>query len=339
MKIAILKIGMNFLWNNPKDVVGGIGEAKAIIELLSETNKINIYSKIEKEENPIVNVSIKNINMFKNEEDILLIFNGFPGFDKNIIDIHEKQNNIINNFNGKVFYIFIDPELGLRNIEGINIKRKDLKIITSIFSRSIVKNKINENGNFIENIDNIYHFSFEKYPMLFEQLPYNKFPIYDLIYMGSFRKGKRLEKLKKYYSCVNNTHFFGRINKDNLKEHFDIMPIFHGAVKYEEIKYYINNSLCHVVIGDEFYEGNIFTPRIYECINYSTVCFIDIDMDPFRTLFKNDFNYVINKFDLISKMSYLKNNPSFRLQIINEQRKNINFKKHIYRKKLEDLLC
>lgn len=340
MNIAVIKIGMNFIWDNLNDVVGGIGEAKSVISLLSDTNKINIYSKIKEDKTINENIVVKNIENFKinnHDENVLLVFNGYPGFDKEIIHLHKKQSEIINNFKGNVYYIFIDPELPIRNIEDINITRKDIILVTSIYNILPAFCKINEFANIID-VNRIKYFPFEMYPLLNKKLEVKQKPEYDLMYMGSFRKGKRLEKILKYYSDIDNTHFFGRISEENIKNYVNKMPIFHGSVSYDNIKFEINNSLCHVVIGDSFYEGNIFTPRIYECINYSTVCFIDIDMDKEKKIFKNDFNYVSSKEELILKILILKNDLKFREQIIKEQYENVNFQKNEYSKLLKEII-
>ncbi|MFW6002120.1 MAG: hypothetical protein ACOCQD_02165 [archaeon] len=365
MRIGILKIGGRLTWDSI-DKTGGIGEAKAICELMaySPDNTVNIYTKMLKNErsNPINNIYIQDINEVDEiEDDVLIVFNGNVNFFGGQEDPEQIKNYILmNKFEGKVYYIFIDPELYLKqiynsiskkewgekyNIDDIEITRDDIRVITSIYNKEEAYKKITKGKIPIQN-NNIFYFPFEKYPLMKEGLPYTNDLWYDLMYMGTFRSGKREDKMIKFYfgHTKFTTTFIGKTKlKDFKKEYPEPVPIFEKPVKFEEINQHINRSVAHVCIGDKFYEGNILTPRIYESILNSTVCLIDIDMDPEKRVFADSealkkFNYVEDKEDVGKKVDRLKNNPEFRKKIIEHQQRTIDFTVDKYHKQFMELI-
>lgn len=365
MKIGILKIGGRLTWDSI-DKTGGVGEAKAICELMAHNsnNTVNVYTKMLKKEsaNPISNIYIHDINQIdKVEDDVLIIFNGNVNFFGGQEDPEQIKNYILmNNFDGKVYYIFIDPELYLKqihsnvskkewgqkySIDDVKITRDDIRVITSIYNPKEAFEKATK-GKIPIQKDNISYFTFEKYPLMKEGLPPTDDLWYDLMYMGTFRGGKREAKMIKFYFGHDKftTTFIGKTKlKDFKKEYPEPIPVFEKPVKFEEINQHINKSVAHVCIGDKFYEGNILTPRIYESILNSTVCLIDIDMDPEKRVFANSealkkFNYVEDKEDVEKKVNRLKNNPEFRKKIIEQQHRTIDFTIDQYHKQFMELI-
>jgi len=359
MSIGILKLGGRLTWD-AVDKTGGLGEAKAICELLAKHRKLYIYTKINNKDNlnPKHNINIWDINTVHDsldDHDILIIFNGHVNFyggaeNPEQIKIYE----LINKFKGKIFYILIDPNLYLKQIwnsvekkewgskyskEDIFITRNDINIITSIYNREAgvmlwSKGKIP--------FKTYNYFSFEKYPMIFAMLQPTSNLKYDILYMGTFRNGKRQDKMIKYYFGHKyiNSIFIGKTKlKDFTKKYSELIPEFLPPVQFKDIGTEVNQSIAHVCIGDKFYEGNILTPRIYECINFNTICFIDSDLDKNRYIFgDNDYFYVSSREEVEEKVLELKNNIDFRLEMLQKQRELINFDIDNYSQRLYNIL-
>lgn len=355
MNIGVLKLGARLTWD-AIDKTGGLGEIKALLDLLAIENIINIYTEIKDKENPhpVKNINIYNIlNVSEITDDVLLVANGninyFGGVDS---PAQTKNYILLNNFSKQVFYIWIDPELYPKQIwasiankswsnnylkDNIFIVRDDIKIITSIYNMKSAFEKVAK-GNVSIKKENIFYFPFEKYPLLQNvNLPTKESCVYDLLYMGTYRGGKRQDKMLKFYfghQKIKST-FIGKTKLENFtKSYKQPTPEFKPPVEFEKIKHDINDSIASVCIGDKFYEGNILTPRIYECILYNTVCFIDIDLDKKKQIFKNsllqEFNYVSSSKEVEDKILQLKNDSNFRDNIITLQKSDIDFDKNMY---------
>jgi len=347
--IGVLKLGGRLTWDS-KDRTGGLGEAKSICELLSHIFQINVYTKLlaKEDPNPMENINIYEI---KETEDIiddhLFVFNGNVNFFGGAEDPEQIKNyKLINSFKGTVYYIWIDPELYLKQIwpsmskkewvtkymqEDIEIIRDDIEIITSIYNINSAYDKYSKGKTIIKK-ENIHYFPFQKYPLLETGLSPSKNLEYDLMYMGTFRSGRRQDKMIKYYFGHNEVKstFIGKTKlKDFKKQYSEPVPEFLPPVNFSDIRYEINKTLAHINIGDKFYEGNIITPRIYECINFSTVCLIDRDMDPKKMVFNNDtlqkFCYINSLSEAKERLIKLKNDPEFRLEILSLQKKDTAF--------------
>lgn len=363
MKIAAMKIGSRLTWD-ANDKTGGLGEAKAMLELLADEHRVSVYTKLLKNENtfPKDNIYLFDIMAHEPNEEILLVFNGHVNFfggneDPEQIEIYKK----INAFKGEVYYIYIDPELYPTQIwksiekkpwakkykkEEIIIERK-INVITSVYNMWSAFEKLNKGGVVIEQ-KNIHYFPFEKYPLLTEGLDYNPQKDYQLMYMGTFRGGKREAKMIEFYFGHQDVRvdFIGKTKLEDFKKLPDkpglYAPTFNSPIPFEEVKYHVNKSLAHVCIGDKFYEGNILTPRIYECINFSTVCFIDLDLDSEKRVFNNEilrkFNYVANKKELKQRIEQLLKRPKLAEKIAKLQKEDIHFSRQSYLETFNEIL-
>jgi len=346
MNVGVLKLGGRLTWA-ATDKTGGIGEAKAICELIAmrDSNTVNVYTKVlDKEqsfENP-QNIFVHDISFFDEiKDDVLLVFNGNVNFFGGAEAPDQIRNYILmNRFKGKIFYIYIDPELQLKQIyksieskdwgskysrDDLEVTRKDIEVITSMYDKSFRCEKFKKSRI---NVNKFHFFPFEKYPLINNiPLRLKKNPKYDLIYMGTFRGGKRQDKMIKYYFGHEgfNTTFIGKTKlKDFKKNYSEPVPKFLPAVPFDKIRYEINNSLAHVCIGDKAYDGRILTPRIYESMLFGTVCLIDAQLDPTQLVFGmrpflQKFNYVWAKSDVHHRVTTLKREFQLRQDILGFQ--------------------
>ncbi len=371
MKLALIKLGARVSYGE-KDTSGGSGEARMIIQILRKSGcQVDVYTKLSKkdtypldEELNFYNISESYENINNHDYDALIVVNGRVNYFGGAEDRDQILNYwLINNFNKKVFYFYCDPSLTLSQTwpsvakkvwaknwqeKDINITRKDIIYISQPYNLKEVK-KVVDKGS-IE-ISNILHFPFEKFPCLLEKLPMKKNPSLDLSYGGTMRGGKRAKKMVKFYfgySDKINVEMFGKITAEDLekvklKNGSPREPIFSGTVPYAKFQEKMNDTLSHVVIGDEWYEGNDFAQRIYESIWASVVTFIDVDMDPQRKIYGhneicNKLLYVKDRNDVEKIISLIKEKKGLRERIIEEQFNSINFIESDYVEELEKLL-
>jgi hypothetical protein len=354
MKVAVIKLGSRISFN-ARDTSGGNGEARSIINMLHKGGaEVHIFTKILakddlRSEYHWHNIADEYLSLVG--YDHLVVLNGSVNFFGGAEDMEQLLNYcMINDFPGKVTYIFCDPSLTLKQIwpavekkpwgnkwseKQLNITRKDITYLSQPFDVDKVKGKLK--GNEIIP-SNIVHFPFEQFPCMNESIPFNNDPEVHLSYGGTMRGGKRQKKMAKFYfgqPDFINVEMFGKISAEDFDEkHIANLkhPNFTGPVKYDEMLSKMNKAMAHVVIGDPWYEQiNDIPQRLYESIMAGVVTFVDSDMDQVRRVFSNlapdlqDFIYVNSKEDLASKLEYLIAYPNFRKQIHELQVAAINF--------------
>jgi hypothetical protein len=343
MKIAILKLGGRIA-NEGHGITAF--EAVSVSKMLSYSNHVDCFTKISNKDKPIPELNILEItehyNKISGNYDALVVLNGNINFyggvetPEQILNLH-----IINNFDGPVFYIFIDTLLPLKNVwnsiqrkswskkyqeKDILITRKDIVYITMCYDTNAVYKITNKTGI---NPAKVIYFPFEKYAFFNDRLEYIGTKNIDLIYGANSFRNKREKKIIKFYFDFPEdikVLFYGKMKSTDFnsklvdKKRF---PLFEGPIKYNENLIKMNNALCTINISDTFNEGRQLNPRIYETVLGNVVSFMDIDYDPLKKAFKDpelqDFLYVKEKNDVIDKIKKLKLDNTFMKKIINLQ--------------------
>lgn len=371
MKVAVIKLGSRISWGG-KDTSGGNYEAKKIIEMLYKGGaSVDIYTKILKKDVLIDDYKFFNIedeflkcNKVERSYDALIVLNGnyncFGGVENPdaILNYY-----IINNFDGKVFYIYCDPSLTLKQCWGsikskewsknwskddIFISRDDITYIAQPYDLDSVKELIEPNG--IE-IKNIIHYPTEKFPCLDPVIPINLDYKTHLSYGGTMRGNRRIEKMIKYYFGYSediNVEMFGKIDIDELRKYMNKVknikrePLITGSVDAIQYLNKSNETLSHVVIGDKWYEGKDIPQRTYQSIYTSVVTFIDKELDPQKRVYSDhkigNFLYVESQDEVEKKIRDIKNNSNIREHIIKSQFEAINFDSDKYCKDFVSML-
>lgn len=364
MKVAVIKLGSRIAYGG-KDTSGGNGEAKAIIEMLHQGGaSVDIYTKILKKDIIPDYLNIWNIedeykNINNREYDALIVLNGSVNFFGGAEARDQILNyDLINNFHKKVFYIYCDPALTLRQIWGsiskkewsrnydindIFISRDDITYISQPYNLDSVKELLKKYDDV--SIKDIVHYPLEMFNCMDNKLPMVENPTYDLLYGGTMRSNRRIDKMIKFYFGYPddvNAHMFGKIKLPDLvkraeKKHEAGLsePSIGKSVNYSEYNKKVNDTLAHIVIGDKWYEGNDMPQRCYQSIWASTITFIDIELDPGKRVFAESefckkFNYVSSREEVIERLKNLKDHPSIRTKIIDEQFKAIKFDTKTY---------
>lgn len=383
MKIAVVKLGARVSFNS-KDSSGGNGEARSIIKMLASDsrNDVVVYTKVLSKdcESPYSNVNIYDIETHhtscnSQNYDALVVINGNVNFFGGAEDVPQILNYwMINNIKCPVFYVHCDPALSLRQLwpaiepkvwasnwdkKDIEIIRNDIICIHQPYNVEWLENEYSKKGRVP--IAKFVHYPLEKFPLLEETLPPNPTPMYDLMYGGTMRGGKREANLIKYYFGWNHDFFkvllFGKIDIKKFKklkklgmEDESSWPEFGKPVKYADMIPTMNNSLAHIVIGDDAYSKcEMINQRTYEAIAAGNIVFIDSAMDPSKRVYgsckdASDLLYVSSREDVESRLSLIKeqiaNDPLFVVErLIKLQNNAINFNAAKYCSQFTDLIA
>lgn len=259
-----------------------------------------------------------------NKLDALLIFNGPINFFGGSEDPGlPKQYELINSFDGPVFYVMTDgryPMAELWNLmllkpwhtkydeSKVRVTRDDIQYIYQGRDTSKLMDLNRRRKNNLEvKEENIHCFPIDYAIMLNPPesilTPIEERP-YDLIYGGSNRDAKRGHKLDEYYVGNNlDCHVFGSIKVNGDKNKV-------GTIPFKSFIPYLSKSKATVIIMDKFYNDNFFTLRMYESQLAGCLTFIDIESDSERLFYENDpelqdLMYVDGFNDLQSKMNYI----------------------------------
>lgn len=310
MKICAIKLGARIAAGGTS---GGSGEALAILNMLAKHNEVHAYTKILPKDDPIDGIVLHDLidnHEYINDQsyDALVVINGSVNYFGGVDDPYQTLNyKIINNFEGKVFYILCDPNLPLKQIWpsvekkewSSNYKKSDIEIVrddiiyisqpkdVDKILKDIQKHKIS--------ISTCYHYPLEKFPLMEECLPWKPlaFRDYDLLYGGTYRQGKRVDDMIKFYFDMDEfrTCMFGKIKLKDFpakKINGKVAPEFETSVPYQLFNEKMSNSVATVIIGDKYYkEVNDLAQRIYESVLSGVITFIDSDYDKEKRVFTN----------------------------------------------------
>ena len=346
MKVAVIKLGSRIAYD-AFGTSGGTGEALSIIKLLIQGGcEVDAYTKVLRKDITPFDFRIFDIEshydiLLNSNYDALIVINGNVNYFGGQDDPSQTLNYyVINKFKGKVFYILCDCNLLLKQIwksienkewsnkykkEDIEITRDDIIYISQ--PREV--NKVLNLARKYINIKDCVHFPFEMFPLISsKKLSFNEQPIYDLLYGGTFRNGRREDDMIKFYfdNKIFNVCMFGKISEKNFNKNKIIglkCPKFEQSVSYNYFNNKMNQSKATVIIGDKLYkELDDLAQRIYECINAGVVTLIDSSYDKYKRVFANyelrDFCYVNDRNDVINRLARL-NDISFRKHIVELQ--------------------
>lgn len=356
MKIGVLKLGARVSFSS-QGTSGGTGEAISIINMLHKGGaEVVVFTKILKKDVNPSHIEFRDIMTASTKDiDALLVINGRANFFGGAEDAAQIMNyKLIAGFDGPVSYTYCDPDLTLVevapavapkpwasnwNIDEITIGSKKIRYISQPYDTAYIMENLKKN---VVKPSTIVHYPFEKFPCMNEPLAFNDNPSSHLSYGGTMRGGKRAAKMSKFYFDLDpsiKVEMFGKIKNEDFKEVLQNKTgnvQFTGAVSYDKMLSKMNDSMCHVVIGDPFYEkSNDVAQRTYESIWSSVVTFIDADLDQKRRVYANDeflleTMYVSTKEEVEAKIMMLADQPSIRQKIIQKQFDAVRFDEHKY---------
>lgn len=373
MNLALIKLGARISFES-QGTSGGTGETLSIIRMLAKGGAhVTALTKIIRNEssNPIDNVKVANVldyadNINGHNFDALIIMSGTVNFFGGAENPDQIANyKLINKFKGPVFYIYCDPLLTFRQIwpamakkewaskykeSDIVINRNDIIFISQAADLEYLKNTLITKDSEIKP-SKFIHYPFEKFPFVHDYLEVNSSPLVDLSYGGTMRGGKREKRMVDFYFDYPTdikVEMFGKITKEDFRDKYvssvTNFPDFTKAIAYDKMHEKMNEALAHIVIGDDlYYKIETIGQRASECVVSNVVTFFDKDVDPTRRFFNgnkelSDFLYIKNKEEAIDKIRYLKSDNLARLNILETQRKSVNFDSSDYCKGLVDII-
>lgn len=355
MKITVLKQGGGSIIDFSKDQGHNAEEIKDILLFLAQdsSNEITYYGHVKSTYSPKSN--IKLVDCFSTDSydlDNVFLINGsinfFGGAEaKYLLKIYELTARA-----KKLTYYFVDTLLPLEtNIWKIIEKKKWSS-----------KYKYLENINFTDNINVITHYYNHEFPIN-KSVKHRKlskenvhyFPMYkyqynwgdqklikednfdcDVCFGGSLRTKIRTKAISNYlvHQDLYSVDLYGTINeKDfNKKEKIGDKVNFKGKVSYQELLIKNNCALSTVLIEDLDCD-KLFTGRIGQSPLSATLLLVHTNCDPKKILFPEyqDFLYFSNIQELSDKVEYLKNNLSYRRDLILYQIESMkNTREEIY---------
>lgn len=189
--------------------------------------------------------------------------------------------------------------------------------------------------------ENIENFSFEKFPCenSIQHVGINANPIYDLLYGGTLRAGRRIKKIVNwYYNHPGlNIELFGNMDQEKIdavaKKQYGVFhkPRFANPVNYLENSRRMNQALATIVIGDDMYEDtSTVQQRAYEAMCANVVAFIDEKLDRQHNVYGfnpglEKFLYLQNPSQIEKRIQMLKQTPQLREKILALQQQIVNF--------------
>ena len=353
MKIALLNVA-----NNITDF-GTVSSGETInIKIMLEKMKhqVDIISKNK----GLYTISFEDVQDI-NSYDKLLVINGalnFFGGKENPIII--KNYKLMAKYNKTIYYLLTDLRLPYRSLwkaickrdwgyteEEVSVKSKI--VVISQFSNLDEVKKIHKN----ETISKFVYFPFERYKLVNRDKPHeDQFNLFDyieeekqcdIIYGGSFRAGNRENKMNKYLFDIPNldVEFYGTANLEQFdKSKYSISPKFTGKVSMKDIVDKNSTGYASIIIGDNSYNNNGITLRVWETMLSKAICFIDLEFDKNKSILENDFFYVDSKQEFIEKVTRIKSDELLRKQLLEYQHNRIDvlFNKEKYLEELEKIL-
>ena len=244
-----------------------------------------------------------------------------------------KSFELLHNFDGKIVYVLSDLAMKFKQFKpkaawNLNKNESDFRV-NSIYqiinsfnlelSTKLSKADVNIKDNFIFPVQqsSIY----KTIDWVEKEFPNIDDRQIDLIYGGSFRAGRREEKMFEYFfDTPYSMNLYGNIKEKQFKGDYKTPPTFLGKLPFDELSNKNKSAISTIVIGDSNYNNNFFTLRILEGLRDDLVVFIDEDYDKKHILFP-DWHYVKSKNDIDNKIRELKQNPDLYKEIIINQRK------------------
>ena len=356
MKVAVIKLGSRIIFGNKIGTSGGAGEAYNLIMMLANGGaEVDCYTQLMPDDTEIHNVRRfdleQNIEKIYDAYDALVVINGnitFFGGEENRLGILNYK--LINNFIGPVFYIYCDPSLELKQIwpdisrkkwasnwnqDDIEIKRP-INVISQSYNLQMVK-EIFEKQNIV--VGSVVQYPFQKFPLLKFAFSDSSALVedrdIDLIYGGTYRSGRRENKIVEFYFGYPEdikVEIFGKIKEDNFtpkKIENLSKPMFSKSVDYSDMINKMRTAKAHVVIGDSRYPKiEMIAQRVYESMLAGCVTFIDESLDHKRRVFGEtdigEFSYVRNRDEAVAKIRTLNGVNDWK-QMAENQLTSVNF--------------
>lgn len=345
MRILVFKYCANIKFGDVKETNGGNTEIEVCLDSLKKNHEVTVltisrYLKNLPEGLAGITWDFIDVDRINEDYDLIFAFNGSLNcYGGQVSNETLTSYRIFNAAQIPKIYAITDTNIPigdlagwLRNAHGkgvyteLNPDEYEIDGSTiSALSQTYDNRAITENWKKKEcQFKRFVYFPFEKTVFFREKLEsaiaHSAFD--RIIYFGNSRGGKRDKKFGMFYCHLNTpVEVYGNWDAEKIASKLkpSAMPTFHGKKDMYELHKEINISLAHCYISDPVNEGTIWTTRFYEAILNRTVLFMDVANDSQMKKFNTKFFYVKDSYELDQKLLVLKNNPDFRVRLIEEQ--------------------
>lgn len=359
----MVKILLMNLSNNVKEIsTVSSGETIYIAEALREfgETEVTIVSKY----NSKFTVSFEDLNPLESFDKIVVISGSVNFFGGAINETLIKNYQILAKWKGTINILQTDGGLpfkqawkaikaknekwGTNYTEDEIIVKSPIRIICQSGKIDEVKSQykldeFNKDYTFI-------HFPIDQYVNLFNIPRVSGIEKkYDIVYYGSLRPNRK-ENIFKFLTGkiaeTLNVHIFGTITENKLNSNWLKLKTTKNALKFAEqneltvsvptfpsigkkVKMNktiteVSKSLTTVILGEKFYNNAMYTVRLWETLNSSSVLLIHDDFDSEHKILEDSFLYFSTQDELIEKVEKLKNNDSLQFYYLLHQKRRLN---------------
>lgn len=344
-----MKTGILNLTSTPIKI-GVNSNATEIINICNDLNERGVYCEvintIETPEQSLFfdeGLGFNSIYLYEANQsnyDFILLMNSHPNFFGG-----KKDDIVIDKFKWlakckcPILYLFNDRNLpfeqlwkNIKDREWNDCIEEDVKIIAPIYVISQFRD-LDDVFKINNKYDNIIECKFIDFGVwiLKSNFIENK-GLYDLIYGGSFRGGRREKKFVDFFFNKDlNVAFYGTIKLSNFKGNYQSPPkTWLGKVPSDQVIEENSLGFSTIIVGEKGYNNNIEIIRIYESILSGAITFIDNDFDQAHFIYPdNDFLYIYNGNDLETKIKTLKTDKDLYDRCIRSQNDYIERKKKV----------
>lgn len=311
MRIAITKIGANITFSNQNASAANADILYALRTLGAKRNEITIVThKTRNTQLPKV-LKFQEIQDTRdfNKFDCVLVFNGAYNFfggaeDPNLIALYKALSNTAK----RIFYVQTDGAMYFQKLWPLIEKREWAQKYNSAMFHVNPGNVVYLTQG--RNLDKMYdkldkvknkcgpsqmfHFPWERTILTAHEKHFTKPLIphadreYDLAFGGATRNSYKRKKIEKYYNSPKlKTLLFGNL-RGVTAPNADMKP----KVGYQQMIPTMMKARGTVIFGDELYNNNFHTLRIYESLLAGCLVMFDKEFNPAWPFVVDDIDMV-----------------------------------------------
>lgn len=302
MKIALAKIGANISFSCEN---GSAANADILYALRSMKGHGHTFTACTKKTRntvlpkAVAFKDIQDVNSF-NEFDVVLVFNGSINFygglpDNSVIALYKALHNttipiIFVHTDGAMYFHDLWPMIAKRewaknwSPEEFKVNPTNLYYITQGRNQPKVLDFIKKSKNHVLPYQ-IHHFPWERTILsgadTSSMRPSLSQRNYDLGFGGYIRNSHKQRRIEHYYDEPDlKTLLFGNLRGIKVK-HTKVLP----KVPFQSMITYMSDCRSSVIVGDQFYNDNFHTLRMYENLIAGCAILIDKQLDTTRDFY------------------------------------------------------
>jgi len=313
MKLAICKIGANITFSSQNASAACADILYFLRTLDPSQHKVTICTHKTRNTiipRPLIFQEIQMTNNF-NEYDAVIVFNGSINFfggaeDLNLIRLYKALSKTkvpiaYANTDGQLPFQQLWPLIHKRDwakkyhYDEFEIDGGNVSYITQGKDLKKVRAKTNEKPHYVSPSTIIY-FPLDmtilaKNQKFFKDAPPIEDRPFELIFGGATRNTYKRKRIEHYYNDSRiSTLLFG-----NLRGVHCPNAKFEGKVSYQQFVRMMYRGKSTIIIGDEFYENNFCTLRVWESVLAGCNVFIDNRFDSHNTIFSEHSDMYITR--------------------------------------------